>query len=69
MKQKIKKLGILFLLMILFNTSQEKECLAIKKCVITVPVAKEQATENMDAASYDETVPLSPISRFLLIKY
>jgi hypothetical protein len=69
MKQKIKKLSIFFLLMILFNTSQEKECISIKQCVAAAPAAPIKTTAEIDAASYDELVPLSPISRFILIKY
>ncbi|MEO6722234.1 MAG: hypothetical protein ABIN67_17840 [Ferruginibacter sp.] len=69
MKQKIKKLSIFFLLMILFNTSQEKECLSLKKCVTAAPIASQEAADEMDAASYDELEPLSPISRFIIMKY
>ena len=69
MKQNIKVTAILFLLMILFNTSQEKECTSITKCIADAPAAPKKAVENINTASDDELVPLSPISRFILIKY
>ena len=69
MKQELKKLSILFLLMMIFNFSQEKECMSLHKCVPAVPVASKKIAENTDAANYDELVPVSPISRFILIQY
>ena len=69
MKQGLKKLGILFLLMMIFNFSQEKECMSMHKCVPSVPTASKKIAENIDAANYDELVPVSPISRFILIQY
>ena len=69
MKQKIKKLGILFLLMILFNTSQEKEIsVCAEKCPVSLAATRVESAKE-EAAIDDELVPLSPISRFILIKY
>ena len=69
MKQQIKKLSILVMLVLLFNTSQEKgTCLIADKCPLSLPVVSQQV-EDTDAANDDELVPLSPISRFILIQY
>ena len=69
MKQELKKLSILFLLMMIFNSSQEKECVSLHNCMPAVPTCREKIAENTDAANYDELVPISPVSRFILIQY
>jgi hypothetical protein len=69
MKQQIKSLSMLVMLVLLFNTSQEKgTCLVADKCPLSLPVISQEAEQN-DASNDDELVPLSPISRFILIKY
>lgn len=70
MKQEIKKLVFLFLLMCLFTSSQEKKCASNEKCmtVPVVPIIMENNMNDNNAAYADSDLMLMPISHFILLQ-
>ena len=69
MKQEIKKLGVLLLLMILFTSSQEKACVNSPKCCFSPLVQEDKIINNDNNGEYtDSDMVLMPISQFIMLQ-
>ena len=67
MKQALKNLGALIFMMMLFTSSQEKATVCVEKCM-AAPVVQKRSIKVQEAENQDNFVPLSPISRFILLQ-
>ncbi|MBC7887090.1 MAG: hypothetical protein H7Z13_04325 [Ferruginibacter sp.] len=66
MKQEIKKLVFLILMLSLFSSSQEETCI-IDEQPIAVPVVTQNRIENNNPENRDSDFQLMPMSRFILV--